>query len=148
MGRFRSAAKQSAFVMKQLQGGIIKSVGTVRNYEQALTRVVEWMQSERIGELRDMTPHQAVAYLEAKGRVVGQKTLDMERMAMQIMLLHVTQKLDSGAHLPCIKSDHAQILRPRAYTPEQMQRIAHAQTLRTPWQPRLSMRRDCVHTNC
>ena len=134
--------------MKQLQGGIIKSVGTVRNYEQALTRVVEWMQSERIGELRDMTPHQAVAYLEAKGRVVGQKTLDMERMAMQIMLLHVTQKLDSGAHLPCIKSDHAQILRPRAYTPEQMQRIAHAQTLRTPWQPRLSMRRDCVHTNC
>jgi len=35
MGRFRSAAKQSAFVMKQLQGGIIKSVGTVRNYEQS-----------------------------------------------------------------------------------------------------------------
>ena len=116
--------------MKQLQGGIIKSVGTVRNYEQALTRVVEWMQSERIGELRDMTPHQAAAYLEARGRVVGQKTLDMERLAIQIMLLHVTQKLDPGARLPYIKSDHAQILRPRAYTPEQMQRIAHAQTLR------------------
>ena len=130
MGRFRSAAKQSAFVMKQLQGAIIKSVGTVRNYEQALTRVAEWMQSERIGELRDMTPHQTVSYLEARGRVVGQKTLDMERQAIQIMLLHVTQKLDPGAHLPYIKSDHTQILRPRAYTPEQAQRIAHAQTLR------------------
>lgn len=117
--------------MKQLQGGIIKSVGTVRNYEQALTRVAEWMQAERInGELRDLTPNQAVAYLQTRGRAVGQKTLDMERQGMQVMMRHVTRKLDTGAHLSYIKSDHAQILKPRAYTPDQAQRIAHAQTQR------------------
>ena len=117
--------------MKQLQGNIIKSVGTVRNYEQALTRVAEWMQAERInGELRDLTPNQAVAYLQTRGRVVGQKTLDMERQGMQVMMRHVTRKLDTGAHLPYIKSDHAQMLKPRAYTPDQAQRIAHAQTQR------------------
>ena len=35
------AAKQAANVMKQIQGSVLKSVGTVRNYEERLTIVAK-----------------------------------------------------------------------------------------------------------
>ena len=43
MPKFASAARQATGVIKTLQGDILRSVGTVRNYEQGLTRVAEWM---------------------------------------------------------------------------------------------------------
>jgi integrase len=128
MATFRAPAAQAAHVMKALQGDIIQSVGTVRNYEQALTRVAEWTQRERIsGGLRAMTPELATQYLEQRGEVVGQKTLDMERQATQAMMQHVTGKLAEGERLPVIKSEHAQALQGRAYTEAQTERIATAQ---------------------
>ena len=48
MGKFAKKApivvaqKQAANVMKTLQGSHIKSVGTVRNYEEALSRVAQY----------------------------------------------------------------------------------------------------------
>lgn len=118
--------------MKTLQGNALHSVGTVRNYEQALNRVCEWVCAERHcqGDLRQMTPALAVRYLAQRGEAVGQKTLDMERQAMQAMLLHVTGQLPPGKTLPVIKSEHEQILRSRAYTPVQVRMIAAAQTVR------------------
>jgi len=48
MAVFRSPAKQAASVMRELQGSHLKSVGTVRNYEQCLTRVTEWTQTNKL----------------------------------------------------------------------------------------------------
>ena len=41
MAKFAAPAQQAARVMQRLQGHTLRSVGTVRNYEQALTRVAE-----------------------------------------------------------------------------------------------------------
>lgn len=117
--------------MKQLQGSVLQSVGTVRNYEQALTRVGEWTQQEKISDgLRAMTPELAERYLAYRGQEVGQKTLDMERLAMQIMMRHVTQQLPENGKLPIIESEHQQALSARAYTLPQVTLITQAQTER------------------
>ncbi|EFJ3233685.1 site-specific integrase [Escherichia coli] len=131
MANFAKAEKQAASVMKVLQGTVIRSVGTVRNYEQALTRVCEWVKSSRSCDgLRGLTPQLAVEYLETRGEAVGQKTLDMERQAIQAMMHHVTGVLLPDETLPVIRSQHPQILTGRAYTPTQVELIASAQTPR------------------
>lgn len=131
MGTFRAPAAQAAHVMKALQGGVLPSVGTVRNYEQGLTRVAEWTKQERLpGGLRAMTPALAIRYLEQRGQQVGQKTLDMERQAMQAMMRHVTHALATDGRLPVIKSEHRQALQARAYSAAQVALIAAAQTPR------------------
>ena len=129
MAVFARPETQASRVMKSLQGRILRSVGTVRNYEQALTRVCEWVKENRHceGDLRNLTPEQAVIYLELRGETVGQKTLDMERQAIQAMMQHLTGKLPLSATLPVIRSEHEQTLRSRAYTPEQVNRISSAQ---------------------
>lgn len=129
MAKFASAGKQSASVMKEMQGHIIPSVGTVRNYEQALTSVAQYVKESRdIGDLRQLTPNQAHIYLEQRSEMVGQKTLDMERQAIQAMMLNVTGKLNPNEHLNVIKSDHQQILKSRAYSIEQVNAVANHQT--------------------
>lgn len=115
--------------MKAMQGKAIRSVGTVRNYEQALTRVTEWIKATRACDgLRALTPALAIDYLDCRGESVGQKTLDMERQAIQAMMQHVTGALHHGETLPVIRADHPQILAGRAYTPDQATLIAGAQT--------------------
>ena len=47
MPRFSSPASQAGHVMRAVQGSVLRSVGTVRNYEAALTRVAEWAKSEK-----------------------------------------------------------------------------------------------------
>lgn len=131
MARFASpekqGAKQAANVMKQLQGTVIKSVGTVRNYEQALKNVATTL--ARSGEsLKNLTSETAKAYLTGRAAEVGQKTLDMERQAIQAMLQHVTHQLDQTERLEVIKSEHQQILESRAYTAEQVAMISASQT--------------------
>ena len=131
MATFRSPAYQATHVMQQMQGTALRSVGTVRNYEQALNRVAEWAQRQRLdGGLRAMTPELAVRYLEERGQEVGQKTLDMERQGMQAMMRHVTGKLAADERLPVVKSEQAQTLEARAYTPQQAALIASAQNER------------------
>jgi integrase len=90
--------------MKQLQGSHIKSVSTVRNYEQRLKQITVHLQEHRLGSLRDMTPTRALEYLRQRAEVVGQKTLDMERQALQVMMRHVTHQLPPSQTLVVIKS--------------------------------------------
>ncbi|MDG2733326.1 site-specific integrase, partial [Vibrio parahaemolyticus] len=105
--------------MKAVQGLSLVSVGTVRNYEQALTRVAEYAKSHRVsGGLRGLTPEKALSYLEQRGEQVGQKALDMERQAIQSMMQNVTGKLSQTETLDVIKSEKQQILSSRSYTPE------------------------------
>lgn len=104
MAKFAKPVRQAASVMKSLQGTHIRSVGTVRNYEQRLIRITAYLQEHRLGSLREMTPARALEYLRQRAQVVGQKTLDMERQALQVMMQHVTQQLPTGQTLEVIKS--------------------------------------------
>jgi len=131
MAKFAAPARQAARVLKAVQGTVLRSVGTVRNYEQALTRVAEYVRDTRTcPDLRHLSRDQALIYLEQRGQQVGQKTLDMERQAIQCMFQHVTGQLAPGERLPVMHSAHPQQLTARAYTPEQVHLIAARQTPR------------------
>ena len=120
------AAKSAANIGKQLNQHF-ESVGTIRNYQNALKNVaLHEIQAGR--DIRDLTPELAKSYLEARAEEVSQKTLDMERQAIQAMMQHVTDKLDPNEKLEIVKSQHEQILNSRAYTPEQIKEIATHQT--------------------
>lgn len=115
--------------MKELNKKV-KSVGTSRNYREALTRVARYVSENRLGGLRDFNRHLAESYLRHRGTIVGQKTLDMERQAIQAMFQHVTHELTRQERMPVIRADKQQCLKGRAYTPEQVDLIAQAQSER------------------
>ena len=122
----RVAKKQAANIMKRLQGTVLKSVGTVRNYEQALSIAAQYANKNLNCGLRDMTREQAVQYLIDRGSEVGQKTLDMDRQALQSMQ-HLVKTLPQNEKLTVIKSEQKQILKSRAYSPEQIKMISENQ---------------------
>lgn len=117
--------------MKRLQGTHIRSIGTVRNYEQRLVQITAYLQEHRLGSLREMTASRAQDYLQRRAPEVGQKTLDMERQALQAMMTHVTHQLSPGQTLEVIKSTATGGRRladqSRAYNREQMASIASRQ---------------------
>ncbi|MGR5452325.1 hypothetical protein ACP3V3_21805, partial [Vibrio sp. PNB22_3_1] len=115
------AKKQAANVMKQLQHRHLSSVGTVRNYEERLTQVAKYVNSVFHCGLRALTVEQAHQYLTDRAVQVGQKTLDMERQAIQAMLHHVTMQLPVSQGLCVIQSEKQQLASSRAYTYEQIQ---------------------------
>ncbi len=121
------ADKQAANVMKQIQGKVISSVGTVRNYENSLSKVAEYANRELNCGLKEITPEQAHQYLTDRSVEVGQKTLDMERQAIQSMMYHVSNKLGTDEKLSVIKSESKQILISRSYTQEQVSMVANSQ---------------------
>ncbi|MPW28251.1 site-specific integrase [Agarivorans sp. B2Z047] len=124
----KAGKQQAATVMKRIQGSVLRSVGTVRNYEEALSRVAQFTNREFGCRLQELSPKQAIQYLETRSEEVGQKTLDMERQAIQAMMRHVTGKLPpDGATLTVVKSAFKQIKESRAYTPEQVAMIANGQ---------------------
>jgi integrase len=91
----------------------------MRNCIEALTRVATWIQDNRMGDLRSLTQETALRFLELRSEEVGQKTLDQERLAMQIHL---------GTKLPKVTSEYEQVLKSRAYTKDQMEMVAAVQT--------------------
>jgi integrase len=132
MPSFRNAKKQAAHAVKTKLGiGTarhtqkhelkIHSLGTARNYEQALTRLTQWLQENKLGDLKTLKAKTACAYLELRGQSVKQKTLDQERQAVQLHL---------GIKLPVIKSELVEALKSRAYSVEQVAFIAKAQTVK------------------
>ena len=129
MPSFRNAKAQAIHAVKQKLGlgqarhshrqdQKIHSLGTKRNYEHALTRLTEWIQKNRLGDLQCLSQETALAYLDMRGQEVGQKTLDQERQAIQVLL---------QTKLPVIKSELSQALKSRAYTEAQIQLIAGSQ---------------------
>lgn len=132
MGKWAKADKQAASVMKELQGEHVKSVRSVANYEAALKNVAQHLKDEHkagreAGTLRDLTPQQAQQYLEQRGEQVGQKQLDQERQAIQLMQRHVTGQLPENGRLAVIKSEKTQALDSRSYTREQVSAITQHQ---------------------
>lgn len=118
MVSFRSPESQAEFAARGLD---LPSQGTERNYQQALKGLAEFMQKNGLGTLRDLDSAKGLEYLAERARAVGQKTLDLDRQAVQSVL---------GQKLEVIKSRLEPTLGSRAYSPEQAKIVAAAQTQR------------------
>lgn len=113
---FRSAAKQAAFAAQSMD---LDSVRTEKNYEQALTGLTQFIQEQKLGDLHSLTKEKAERYLAMRSQEVGQKTLDLDRQAIQAVL---------GEKLEVTKSEKEQVLKSRAYTHAQVTMVANAQS--------------------
>jgi integrase len=113
---FRSSASQANHAAQTLG---LDSVRTEKNYAGALKGVAAFLQENRLGDLRSLDAEKALAYLEIRGQEVSQKSLDMDRQAIQAVL---------GEKLPVVKSELSTTLESRAYTSEQAKMIADAQS--------------------
>lgn len=114
----RSTNRQALEAITKIQNeGLVKSVGTNRNYLTAFKNIAK----NTTGNLRDLTKEQAVKYLVDRSAEVGQKSLDMSRQAMQHLI---------GEKLPVIKTEKIEALEPRAYTSAQVQMIVARQNER------------------
>ena len=132
MPSFRSSKAQSEHAVSQKvafgkgrhehrDDGKIHSVGTARGYEQAIKGIVDYLQANRLGDLRSITVEIAQSYLAARATIVAQKTLDLDRQAIQMHL---------GIRLSVVKSEKKTSLSTRSYTRAQIERIASAQSER------------------
>jgi len=129
MPSFRSPDKQAQKIIRQhlalgqprhhCQTSFqVHSIGTARNYQQALTHFAAWIQKHRLGDLFQANRELALQYLGIRSQEIKQKTLDQERQAIQ---MHLGQKL------PVIKSERETVLKSRAYTKTQIELILNAQ---------------------
>ena len=132
MPSFRSPKAQSDHAVSQKvalgtgrhdhrDDGKIHSVGTARGYGEALKGSAGFMRDNRLGDLRSMTQEIALQYLTHRATIVSQKTLDLDRQALQMHL---------GIRLDVIKSEKETHLSTRSYTAAQIERIAAAQSER------------------
>ena len=126
MGRsFRSSESQALNAVMKMD---LRSVGTDRNYQQALRGVADYLKSDCNNQaLKNLTPEQANSYLEQRSEQVGQKTLDLDRQAMQAFL-KATDRLGDNDKLTIVKSELDTIEKSRAYTNEQVQAVADRMT--------------------
>lgn len=137
MGRFRSSSSQARHAVSQKlsigksssknrsQIGRIHSLGTARTYTESLKGVAVFIAEQKLNPsgkgLSSLTSEAANAYLEFRSQTVGQKQLDKDRQAMQMVI---------GENIAVVKSELDQALESRAYTQQQIQLIACAQTRR------------------
>lgn len=128
MPSFRSSKDKASHAVSKLvsigtsrhdrqQEGCIHSLGSKRNYEQALATCNEWLRSERLGDVGNISRETAIRYLDYRSEEVRQKTLDMDRQALQVVL---------GERLPVIRSELDTIMTTRSYTTEQIQLVQQA----------------------
>ncbi|NSY35845.1 site-specific integrase [Pseudoalteromonas sp. JC28] len=128
MPKFAKASTQAKNVIKGLtKAKHIRSLGTARNYEQALKTVASWSKDIGINGIQSMSIEQARTYLDYRAEIVGQKALDMERQAIQAMM-QLNGKLQPKETLYRVKSCLEEIKHSRAYTTDQARAISHRQT--------------------
>ena len=106
--------------------GKVHSQGTARAYKQALTGASEWLKVNAHNQgLERMTPEQAREYLQERAGIVRQKTLDLDRQALQILPgIGKLERIKSDLGRSPLETDG------RAYTPVQAQMVAAAQSER------------------
>lgn len=110
------------------ESGKIHSIRTAQEMARALTRAGNAIRDRHgISSLREITPEMAMEYLKGRAESIGQKSLDNERRALQ--LLDRTGFAMEGVKLERIRTDAGETRYPsgRAYTPEQVSMIAAAQ---------------------
>jgi integrase len=101
--------------------GLIHSIGTARAYGEALSTFTQWLQDERLGDLRGAGRDVALRYLELRTTEVGQAQLNKDRQAIQSHL---------GERLPVLKSEVEAIRGSRLYTAEQLAMVREHQSER------------------
>ena len=130
MPRFRSAKSQAKHAVSckialgqgrhdNRNDSRIHSLGTARGYEQALKGFAEYIRDHRLGDLGSATVKEAEQYLTERANMVAQKTLDLDRQAIQMHL---------GVQLEVVKSELETCLTTRSYTADQVERIASSQS--------------------
>ncbi|WP_310619440.1 hypothetical protein [Flexibacterium corallicola] len=131
MAKFARASTQARSVMKQLQHTHIKSLGTVRTYESALTQVASssFVQKAKVS-LRSFTVEGAEAYLKWRAQEVRQATLNQERLALQLMMRHVSHTLGKKGKLQVILSRVPTRQPSRSYSYKQVLLLTQAQRIR------------------
>lgn len=121
----RASNKQAVWIVRQAQKTqAIRSIGTARNYEQALERVCDYQKTHK-SDLRHMSVSQAEQYLHERKAEVGQKKLDMERQAIRMSACN--RQIPAGAKLDVVRAENQTPLESRTYTPEQVEMIADRQ---------------------
>ncbi|MCF6459186.1 site-specific integrase, partial [Pseudoalteromonas sp. MMG024] len=98
-----------------------------RSYKTALIKIAQWSKDIGINGVQGMSIQDAYKYLDYRSEFVGQKTLDMERQAIQAMF-KLSGKLGHKKTLTVIKSEKEIIEKSRAYTPAQAHAISEHQT--------------------
>jgi len=104
--------------------GQIHSLGTERNYTQALKGVQMWLDKNRLGDLKNLNSDKAEKYLAERSLLVSQKTLDLDRQALQVLLASKLDRVQSSVTPGRLATVT------RAYTPEQIKAIAASQNER------------------
>lgn len=103
--------------------GLIHSLGTARNYEQSLKLAAEWDKIHAGIGLIYFDTDRAMRYLQNRAQVVGQKTLDLDRQALQILPGVIKIERVFSRIFRKGLADQG-----RAYTAEQVAAIARAQS--------------------
>ena len=130
MPRFRSPRAQAEHVVSKKivlglsrhdhkDDGQIHGLGTARSYEQALKGTADYIRKLKLGDLQHVSKEIALQYLTDRSIFVSQKTLDLDRQALQVKL---------GERLEVIRSEKQTFLSSRSYTPAQVERITSAQS--------------------
>jgi hypothetical protein len=115
----------------------IAGLGTSLSYESSLKLAAEWLQTSGRGALFELTPKAAKLYLHERARIVGQKTLDRDRQALQAVLRQ-NGRLSEKQRLLVIQADKPQQLTSRNYTSDQVQRIMACQSERNSFSTELA----------
>ncbi len=120
----RHAAKQAAGLKGNASTGKIHSFSSLAKYTQVLKNTGEWMhKTYGVTRLDKITTEQAQAYLEhRKAAGIGQKQLDSDRLGLRYLKL--------VGDLERVKPIEERKLAARAYTKDQINRIAARQTPR------------------
>ena len=131
MPSFRSANKQAAHAVSSKialgvprhvnkDDGLIHAVRTAQAYQGSLTGYTEFLQTNRLGDLKCATTETAQMYLaERQEAGLSQKTLDQDRQAIQC---HLQQRLDR------VQALNKTELSTRSYTRDQVREIANNQS--------------------
>lgn len=103
----------------QSEGLLSKSVRTFDNYRQCLTVEARWLAEHRGTNLKNASLADHQAFLRARCHEVGQKTVEMYRLAAQAVCQH-RDLISRDDHLPKFQSDKPQELHSRAFTQNQL----------------------------
>ena len=130
-GRTFAKAKTQAVALSKAMynSGRLASLGTSHSYEASLRLAAEWLKRNGRGSLVELTPKAAKQYLNERAALIGQKTLDRDRQALQAVL-RATGKFSEKNRLPVIKAVKQQVLVSRNYTAEQWRLVIEHQTPR------------------
>lgn len=135
MASFRKAKAKASHALRPLiahgaarhdsrSDGLIHSIGTERNYRQALAGAQAWLDSVKGGDVKQITPAVAMEYLCMRAAMISQKSLDLDRQALQAV---------TGTKLERVKAHRAGgplAAGTRAYSPAQVKEIVARQSER------------------